>query len=98
MKHKKSISMKQLTRKTLPAINNGLKQVESTTKTIVKSSIPVFEKGVSAVYGTMSSGLDLGMKGVKSVTKKVSLSRSRARSGGRRRRSRKRSTRRRNHH
>ena len=49
---------------------------------------PILEKGVSAVYSTMSSGLNLGVKSVKSVTKKIaSNKRSRMVSfaGGRRR-------------
>ena len=67
----------------------------------------VVEKGVSAVYGTMATGLDLGVKGVKSVAKGVSKStkrkrtrsrshsRSRSLAGGRRH---KRTHKRRHHH
>ena len=67
----------------------SLTKIGTTTKDVAKASIPIIEKGVGAVYGTMSSGLDLGVKGVKSVTKSVSgksrsASRSLALAGGRR--------------
>jgi DNA-binding MarR family transcriptional regulator len=35
-------------------------------------SIPVVEKGVSTIYGTMATGFDLGVKGAKTVAKGVS--------------------------
>ena len=60
--------------KTLPAVNKGLTTVGKTAKNVAEASIPVVEKGVSAVYGTMATGLDLGVKGVKSVAKGVSKS------------------------
>jgi len=65
----------------------SLTKIGTTTKDVAKASIPIIEKGVGAVYGTMSSGLDLGVKGVKSVTKSVSgksRSASRSLAGGRR--------------
>jgi hypothetical protein len=34
-------------------------------------SAPVVEKGVSTIYGTLSSGFDLGVKGAKNVVGKV---------------------------
>ena len=34
---------------------------------MAKISIPIVEKGVSAVYGTMATGFNLGVKGVKGV-------------------------------
>ena len=83
------LTMKQFknaTNKTLPLLDKGLHKVGKTTKTVMNASIPVIEKGVGAVYGTMSSGLDLGMKGVKSVTKRVSLTRHRNIRGGSKRR------------
>ena len=36
--------------------------------TCTKISLPVVEKGVSAVYGTMATGFNLGLKGVKGVS------------------------------
>ena len=57
--------------KTLPMVNKGLNRVGIAAKNVATASIPVVEKGVSAVYGTMASGFDLGIKGVKSVSKSV---------------------------
>jgi hypothetical protein len=86
-KSRKSSIVKSL-KNTLPAVNSGLKTVGSVAKRAASASLPVIEKGVSAVYGTMASGLDLGVKGVQSVTKGVSRKHSRSRSrslaGGRR--------------
>jgi hypothetical protein len=58
--------------KTLPVVNKSLKTVGSTAKNVASASIPVIEKGVSAVYGTMATGLDLGVKGAKSIAKGMS--------------------------
>jgi hypothetical protein len=65
-------------KRTLPVVNNGLTKVGTAAKDVAEASIPIVEKGVSVVYGTMASGLDLGVKGVKNV-----VSRSRSRSRGR---------------
>jgi hypothetical protein len=86
-------SIRKTTNKTLPVVNRGLKTVGKTTKDVTKASLPIIEKGVGAVYSTISSGLDLGIKGVKSMSSKAtrkqlsrsrSSSRSRALAGGRR--------------
>ena len=90
-KHKQSImkSIYKTADKTLPVVDKGLKKVGTTTKNVVSASIPVIEKGVSVVYGTMATGLDLGVKGAKSITKGLSKSRrsssrkTRSLSGGR---------------
>lgn len=85
----KSRKNKSSLMKSLPAVNTGLKKVGKTAKDVANASIPIVERGVSAVYGTMATGLDLGVKGVKSVTKGISKrkhSRSRSLSGGRRHR------------
>jgi hypothetical protein len=58
--------------KVIPAVGYGLKTVGKTAKGVAKTSLPVVEKGVSAVYRTMVSGLDLGIKGARSVSKKIS--------------------------
>jgi hypothetical protein len=58
--------------KTLPVVNKGLTTVGTTAKNVASASIPVIEKGVGVVYGTMATGLDLGVKGVKSVSKNIS--------------------------
>lgn len=95
-KSRKNNVMKSINKtasRALPVVNNTLKTVGTTAKDVAVASIPIVEKGVSAVYGTMATGLDLGVKGVKSVSQRLksrSLARSRSRSrslaGGRRNR------------
>lgn len=90
----KSNALVKTINKTLPAVNKGLTKVGTAAKDVANASIPIVEKGVSAVYGTMATGLDLGVKGVKTVTKGVTKSKrshSRSLAGGRR-------TRRQRHH
>lgn len=80
-------TIKNSVNKTLPVLDKGLTKVGTTAKNVAEASIPIVEKGVSAVYGTMATGLDLGVKGVKSVAKGVSKrkrSRSRSLASGRR--------------
>jgi hypothetical protein len=60
-------SVKKTSNKLLPIVDTGLQKVGSTAKDVAKISIPIAEKGVSAVYGTMATGFDLGVKGVKGV-------------------------------
>ena len=67
-------SIKNVSSNVLPAVDKGLKTVGSTTTTLVKKSAPFIEKGVSDIYGTMSKGFDLGVKGAKTVAKGVSIS------------------------
>jgi hypothetical protein len=38
-------------------------------KMVASKTIPVMEKGVSAVYGTLATGFDFGLKGVNTLTK-----------------------------
>lgn len=80
-------NLKKTATKTLPVVDTGLKNVGNTAKNVAEKSVPVIEKGVSVVYGTMATGLDLGVKGVKSVAKGMTK---RKRRGGRKSRSRKR--------
>jgi len=82
-------SIKKTTNKTLPFVNKGLTTVGETAKGVAKASVPIIEKGVGAVYSTMATGLDLGIKGVKSMSSKTtrrqaSRSSSKALAGGRR--------------
>lgn len=67
----------------LKSVNKGLTTVGRVAKGVAKKSIPLVDKGVSAVYETMGKGFDLGVQGVKSIskgTRKIA-------GGGRRRRS-----------
>jgi len=81
-------TVKTTSKRVLPSIDKGLKTVGSTAKNVAESSIPVLEKGVSAVYGTMATGFDLGVKGARTVAKGVSKG-SKRHKGGRSRKSRK---------
>lgn len=60
-------SVEKTSNKVLPVVDEGLQAIGSTAKEVAKISLPVVEKGVSAVYGTMATGFNLGVKGVKSV-------------------------------
>jgi len=55
----------------LPSINNNLKNASNMVKTTTKKSLPVIEKGVGAVYGTMATGFNLGIKGAKNIASGV---------------------------
>lgn len=44
----------------IPAVGKGLTKIGNEAF----HSVPVVEKGVSSVYGTLASGFDLGVKGV----------------------------------
>ena len=61
-------SVEKTSSKVLPVVDKSLKTVGSTAKDVAKISLPVVEKGVSAVYGTMATGFNLGVKGVKEVS------------------------------
>ena len=79
--------MIKTTQKAIPVIGEGLKTVGNTAKVAVVKSAPIVEKGASVVYGTLATGFDMGIKGVKTVAKGVSKKRS-----GRRRKTSKRKT------
>ena len=70
--------------KALPVVDKSLERVGNTAKNVAKTSAPVIEKGVSAVYDTMVTGLDLGIKGAKSVARGVSKSKNKSRKSKRR--------------
>ena len=61
-------SIEKTSNQLLPVVDKSLKTVGTTAKDVAKISLPVVEKGVSAVYGTMATGFNLGVKGVKGVS------------------------------
>jgi len=71
--------------KSLPVVNNGLKTASYLAKGLAKKTVPVVEEGVSAVYDTMHTGFNLGVKGAKNVGKGIK-SLKKTISGGKRRR------------
>jgi hypothetical protein len=58
-------TLKTTTKKVIPVVNSGLKTVGKT----VKKSAPVVEKGIAGVYGALATGFDMGIKGVKHISK-----------------------------
>lgn len=73
-------ALSKTSKKALPMVNKGLKNVGAVAKTVAIKSAPVIEKGVSVVYETMATGFDLGIKGVKNISAKSG----RSKSGGKR--------------
>jgi hypothetical protein len=57
------------TKKAIPVVSKGLKNVGRTTKKVVVKSAPYIEKGVAGVYDTLATGFDMGIKGAKKVIK-----------------------------
>jgi len=79
-------------KKALPVVDKGLKKVGTAAKDVAVKSAPIVEKGVSLVYGTMAKGFDLGVQGVKTVSKGMSKKRGSKKQGHKsRRRTRRRS-------
>ena len=62
-------NIKNTSSKALPVLGKGLETVGTTAKHVAVDSAPIIERGVSTVYGTLASGFDLGVKGVKSTFK-----------------------------
>jgi hypothetical protein len=59
-------------KRAIPVVETGLKTVGKSAKVVAVKSVPIVEKGVSKVYGTMIQGFDLGVKGVQGLTSKMS--------------------------
>ena len=58
-------------KKALPVINKNIKNAGVMAKGVAKETIPIVEKGVSAVYGSLATGFNLGVKGAKDVSNKI---------------------------
>ena len=67
-----SFKTKTILRNTANTAVSGVKKVGSVAKNVVSKSTPIIEKGVTTLYGTMATGFDLGIKGVKNAAKTVS--------------------------
>jgi activator of HSP90 ATPase len=65
-------SVKNTTYKAIPVVKTGLKKVGSTVKTVAVKSAPTINKGLNELYGTLATGVDMGVKGVKIGMKKMS--------------------------
>jgi hypothetical protein len=64
-------SIQKTSSKAIPVVGKGLKNVGNVAKNVAIESKPVIEKGVSAVYGTLATGFDLGIKGAKNIASNV---------------------------
>jgi len=64
-------SIQKTSSKAIPVVGKGLKNVGNVAKNAALKSKPVIEKGVSAVYGTLATGFDLGIKGAKNIASNV---------------------------
>ena len=74
--HKRSSVYKTITSapgKAIPVVKRGLNTVGNVAKGVTYKTIPIINDGVSTVYGTMSNGLDLGVRGVKTVARGINL-------------------------
>lgn len=56
--------LRNTAKKTLPVIASGVTKVGSTVKDITIKSKPTVEKGLGVIYGSVMTGLDLGVKGI----------------------------------
>ena len=63
---------KTMIKNTADTAFQGIKTVGNVAKNVVSKSTPIIEKGVTTLYGTMATGFDLGIKGVKNAAKTVS--------------------------
>jgi hypothetical protein len=70
----------------VPVVGKGLTKIGSVAKGVAKESVPIVEKGVSTVYGTLATGFNMGEKGVKMVTKGITKNKRRRRGGKKTRR------------
>jgi hypothetical protein len=73
-RNRTSSILKQITKTSemaVPVVGKGLTKIGSVAKGVAVNSAPVVEKGFSTVYGTLASGFDLGVKGVKGVAKGI---------------------------
>jgi hypothetical protein len=64
---KKSLfkTIRNTTNKAIPAVASGLKNIGMGVKNITLKSKPTIEKGLGVIYGSVVSGINLGVKGVK---------------------------------
>jgi hypothetical protein len=64
---KKSLfkTIRTSTSKAIPAVASGLKNIGRGVKNITMKSKPTIEKGLGDIYGSVLSGFNLGVKGVK---------------------------------
>jgi hypothetical protein len=65
-------TLTKMTETALPVVGDSLKTVGYTAKGVIVKAAPLVENGASAVYGTLATGFDMGIKGAKTVAKGIS--------------------------
>jgi hypothetical protein len=68
-------TVKTNTKKVLPVVSSGLKNIGSNVKNIAVKSKPGIEKGLGTVYNSILTGVNLSIKGIKSGIQVVKKSR-----------------------
>jgi phage-related protein len=58
-------SVKNNTSKIIPGVQSGIQKVGSTVQNVATGTVPLVKKGFSQVYGTLATGFDMGMNGIK---------------------------------
>ena len=58
-------NIRNTTARALRVVENGLNTVGTTVEKVAVNSAPIVNKGLAKVYGTMATGFDMGIKGVK---------------------------------
>ena len=74
------------TKKVVPVIGNGLKTIGSSVSKAAVNAAPVVKNGAKSIYGTLKTGFNLGVKGVKSLARSSKKSNSKSKSKKRRNR------------
>jgi hypothetical protein len=72
--------LRKQTMRALPVVESGLQKVGKTVEIAAKNSAPIINKGVEGIYGTLATGFDMGVKGVKKGIKMRERSRSKSKS------------------
>ena len=81
---RKSKRSNKNSKKPIRMVTSGLKRVGSTVVNVTKGAVPMVEKGVGTIYDTLTSGFNLGVKGVKKGINFVGKSTKGRKSRGRR--------------
>ena len=63
--------IKSTSKKALPVVESGLKNVGTTAKNVASKSKPIVEKGLSGIYGALATGFDFGLNKIKDAKNKT---------------------------
>jgi len=72
-------SIKKTSVNAVPVVGKGLTKIGSVAKGVAVKSVPIVERGVSTVYGTLATGFNMGVKGATSVAKGITKNKRRRR-------------------